>query len=143
MLPRSKTRTRPYKGLKSASVRAQGPKPSHRSSLAEKPVRAKAGLKRAGFKVKRGLTDTQKADRAFSLMIREAANWRCARCGKDWSENHAGLDCSHYFNVRYYAVRYDPENADALCHLPCHLGEPDGWEFQKQGEYLDLSLIHI
>lgn len=84
------------------------------------------------------LTDSQKADIKFSLMIRERDKWTCRRCGKDHSENHAGLDCSHFFGRDHYAVRYDPENAIALCHTPCHVQDGVGWEYQKREgmEYL-------
>lgn len=97
---------------------------------------AKRSKRRKGLR--RRVTETDRADAAFSLMIREAANWLCARCGADHSEHHETLDCSHYFRRNKYSVRYDPDNADALCHLPCHVGEPNGWEFQKNGGYLDF-----
>jgi len=101
-----------------------------------KPISRGRGFRR------KPLTETQKADAEFSLMIREAASWICARCGRDHSENHAGLEASHFWNVRYYAVRYDPDNVIPLCgrfsNPNCHTG-PDGWEYAKD----DLQAYQI
>lgn len=56
-----------------------------------------------------------KADRAFSLYIRERADWKCERCGNE-SES---LQCSHYFSRGKESTRFDPNNANALCY-GCH-----------------------
>jgi hypothetical protein len=59
------------------------------------------------------------ADKHFSDAIRKAAEWKCARCEKDYSEKPQGLQCSHFISRGHWAVRYDPKNAMALCAY-CH-----------------------
>jgi hypothetical protein len=67
-----------------------------------------------GGKIKRN-----SADGHFSDCIRKAAEWKCERCEKDYSEKHAGLQCSHFITRGEWSVRYDPKNALALCAY-CH-----------------------
>lgn len=68
---------------------------------------------------KTGFTLTP-ADKAFSNFIRSRANWCCERCGTQYEPNTRGLQCSHHFSRRYYNIRYDPDNAVALCYN-CHV----------------------
>lgn len=57
------------------------------------------------------------ADAAFSLCVRERADWTCERCG---SKPHAqGLHCAHVMSRGHWSVRFDPCNALALCY-GCH-----------------------
>ena len=56
-----------------------------------------------------------KADRIFSLYIRELNGWRCQRCSSD-SES---LQNSHYFGRAKEGTRFDTDNCDALC-FACH-----------------------
>lgn len=60
------------------------------------------------------------ADRIFSEYIRRR-DGRCVSCGKQGQGRHGivGLDCAHYFGRSKESVRFDPENADALCKT-CH-----------------------
>jgi hypothetical protein len=58
-------------------------------------------------------------DRMFSRLIRERANWMCAYCDKDYMHNPAGLHTSHFHSRRLKSVRFDPENAEAMC-FACH-----------------------
>ena len=67
-----------------------------------------------GGKIKRNI-----ADKHFSDCIRKAAEWKCQRCEKDYSEKPQGLQCSHYISRGHWSVRYDPKNALALCAY-CH-----------------------
>lgn len=69
--------------------------------------------------IKRDATDA-----LFSDLVRAKASWRCERCHKDYSERRQGLHCSHFFGRGNKAVRWEPENASALCFY-CHkvLGE--------------------
>ena len=59
------------------------------------------------------------ADVAFSQCVKERANYCCERCGKSYRDDDSGLDCSHVFSRRYKSIRYDPDNAMALC-FHCH-----------------------
>lgn len=57
------------------------------------------------------------ADKAFSQCIRQRAGWRCERCGSQPAPQ--GLHCSHFHGRGKWSVRFDPENAEALCY-GCH-----------------------
>lgn len=59
------------------------------------------------------------ADAAFSKLIRQRAGWKCERCGAQHDESSTGLHCSHYYSRGNWAVRFDPDNARALCY-GCH-----------------------
>lgn len=58
-------------------------------------------------------------DAAFSEFIRERAFWRCERCGRDCTSNHHGLHASHFKTRGNPRVRFDEDNAFALCVF-CH-----------------------
>lgn len=59
------------------------------------------------------------ADTAFSLCVREAANWACEKCGAVHERGSMGLHCSHVFSRRHRTIRWCKENAQALC-FSCH-----------------------
>ena len=67
-----------------------------------------------GGKIKRNV-----ADKHFSDCIRKAAEWKCQRCEKDYTDKPQGLQCSHFISRGHWSVRYDPKNALALCAY-CH-----------------------
>ena len=60
-----------------------------------------------------------KADKLFSLYIRDRANWRCERCHAQYQYPTASLHCSHFWSRRCKSVRFDEDNAAALC-FGCH-----------------------
>jgi len=60
-----------------------------------------------------------KADREFSLAIRQRDNWTCQRCETVYIEGHRGLHSAHMFSRGKRATRWDPENACSLCY-GCH-----------------------
>ena len=60
-----------------------------------------------------------KLDKLFSLYIRSRAGWTCERCHKRYQPPTSGLHASHFHGRRKKSVRYDPENAAALC-FGCH-----------------------
>lgn len=70
----------------------------------------------------------------FSQWIRSRDGQKCVRCGKQ-----TNLTCSHFWSRIHSATRYDPDNCDALCWLPCHYT----WEHEKQGEYRDFKLKQL
>jgi len=76
---------------------------------------------------------TKKADELFSKYIRER-DGKCSRCGKV-----GRLTNSHYWSRIHSGTRYDPENCDSLCWLPCHYT----WEHEKQGDYRDFKLKQL
>lgn len=59
------------------------------------------------------------ADEAFSDFIRKRDNYTCQKCGTQYEPKTKGLQCSHHFSRRHYNIRFDPDNAIALCHH-CH-----------------------
>lgn len=58
-------------------------------------------------------TKLDPADQAFSKYVRTKADWKCAVCGKHATGQ--GLHCAHFHSRRKESVRFDLENADALC----------------------------
>ncbi|MBZ5497722.1 MAG: HNH endonuclease [Acidobacteriia bacterium] len=64
-------------------------------------------------------TGLEMLDREFSVLVRTRANWKCARCGRNFSGNRDMLHCSHFHSRRHKATRFDLENAAALC-WQCH-----------------------
>lgn len=85
------------------------------------------------FGIKTNLTD-----KLFSLLVRHRDNYTCARCGRKHERSDNTCDTSHYWGRGSKSVRWDFDNADTLCKLPCHSGTDSrdkrkfGWEFQKQ-----------
>ena len=59
------------------------------------------------------------ADQAFSRCIREAAGWKCEKCGAQHEEKSMGLHCAHFMTRGNWSTRFDPDNAAALCY-GCH-----------------------
>lgn len=59
------------------------------------------------------------ADKWFSKCIRVRAGWTCQRCGTNHAHNTRALDCSHFIGRGNWSVRFDPDNAIALC-TACH-----------------------
>ena len=56
-------------------------------------------------------------DAAFSDYVRSLAGWVCEwpGCGRDFTNNHQGLHCSHFHTRANPRVRFDLSNAAALC----------------------------
>ena len=69
----------------------------------------------------------------------------CIRCGKRHIQylNKKGelkwhnYGCSHYWPRDYMGTRFEIDNLDGLCWLPCHSQK---WEKSKQGDYKDYML---
>lgn len=68
------------------------------------------------------------ADKQFSLYIREKAGWKCVVCGKKHDKSSHNFGVSHYHGRRKESVRFDVDNVDAMCNMPCH----STWEHKKQ-----------
>ena len=58
-------------------------------------------------------------DTWFARCVKERVGWVCECCGKQYQEGDRGLHCSHFVGRANYAVRCEPENADAHCYY-CH-----------------------
>lgn len=71
---------------------------------------------RAAMKIK-----ITKADRAFSLKIRDEHKWKCQLCLRNFSHKKKRriLHCSHFFSRRNKNIRHDKDNATAHC-FSCH-----------------------
>ena len=69
----------------------------------------------------------------------------CKRCGKHHKQykNKKGelkwhnFGASHYWSRDYMGARFELDNLDGLCWLPCH-GQK--WEHDKQGVYKDYMI---
>lgn len=78
-------------------------------------------------------------DAAFSNLIRARDKWTCQKCSKQYPEQSQGLHCAHIFSRRCRSVRWDEDNAFALC-FSCHLwahGNPTlfaEWVLEKMGK---------
>ena len=66
-----------------------------------------------GGKIKRNI-----ADKHLSDCIRKAAQWKCQRCDKDYTDKPQGLQCSHFISRGHWGSRYSPKQL-ALCAY-CH-----------------------
>jgi hypothetical protein len=60
------------------------------------------------------------ADKYFSLCVRERAEWKCERCGTQYSNPTMALHCAHFHSRGHWSTRFDPANALAQC-WGCHI----------------------
>ena len=90
-----------------------------------KPVKSK---KKNRIKTKRSSSDYVKmADDIFSLYLRELHDWTCQRCGRKHERGSGELGSSHYISRTDKRFRWDLNNCDPLCWVPCHAD----WESKK------------
>ena len=60
------------------------------------------------------------ADKYFSDYVRELADYVCERCGDEYERGSIpGIELSHFWSRSNKSVRWDLENAAALCRN-CH-----------------------
>lgn len=82
-----------------------------------------------------------KLDEIFSLYIRLRAKGYCERCGA--YKGVKGLQCSHFIGRARRSVRWDEDNAAALC-FACHIYftsqpfEHTEWFTKRLGDKLEL-----
>lgn len=69
--------------------------------------------------VRKGLKRRQ-SDTLFSKLVRRERGYRCERCGRIHEPESMNLGLSHFKQRNREAVRYDRENVDVLCNIPCH-----------------------
>ena len=107
------------------------------------PVRNKTKLAR-----KRHQTPKFKASKTFPQLVKELdtlisayilkkGNYTCVRCGKKYIKGQRNLTCSHYWDRQYKGTRWDSDNLDPLCWMPCHSQK---WEHDKNGAYKDYMI---
>jgi len=58
-------------------------------------------------------------DKLFSQYVRMRDKWTCQRCQREYGPGELGLHCSHFHGRRKQSVRFEPDNAAALC-FGCH-----------------------
>lgn len=75
---------------------------------------------------------SKKADRIFSIWIRQRDPFCFFKCGRKSIQN------SHFWGRGISATRYDPENCDGVCG-GCHMTH----EGSKQGKYRDLKMKQL
>ena len=79
----------------------------------------------------------RKSDRLFREYMLKLKGYKCARCGKVYTEDNCrGLHVSHYWGRARENTRHDVDNCDLLCY-GCHQiwGHGDG-----RGEYTTYML---
>lgn len=80
-----------------------------------------------------------KADRLFSLWVRNRDGWKCQRCLRAYTPPTQALHCSHFFGRRKESTRYEPLNATALCYgchqyFTSHPQEHYSWQLDRLGQ---------
>lgn len=75
-------------------------------------------------------------DRLFSRFIKLLSGGYCTRCKKFFGINSRGLQCAHFHSRRKQSVRFDRDNATALC-TGCHFFL-DGRPLEKTEFFLEL-----
>lgn len=88
---------------------------------------------------------TTSADMWLSRCVRERAEWKCEKCGKQYDSTSMGLHCSHFIGRGNWSVRFDPMNADSHCYY-CHSqfeGNPHKhteWKREQLGQSYDVLI---
>ena len=95
-----------------------------------------------------GKISIRKSDALFSQYLRKKRGYRCEKCGRQYREGERNFGVSHFWGRRNENVRYDENNCDVLCNMPCHQffeENPENyreWKLKKLGkkEYTKLKL---
>ena len=67
-----------------------------------------------------GTTKRRPADITYSQYLRKLRGYRCEKCGARHEPNSKNLGVSHYWGRVNESTRYDDQNCDILCNIPCH-----------------------
>ena len=63
----------------------------------------------------------RKTDRLFTKYLRKKQDYTCQRCGRVYPPDDCrNLGVSHYWGRGHENTRFDEDNCDLLCTLPCH-----------------------
>jgi len=84
--------------------------------------------------MKRRLTD-----KLFSDLVRKRDSWTCQVCGKVYPPPTQALHAAHFWGRRKESVRFDLDNADALCffhhqNFEQHPEEHRAWKLKQLGQ---------
>jgi 5-methylcytosine-specific restriction endonuclease McrA len=87
------------------------------------------------FKVK-----IRPSDKLWTEYIRLRDNNICCKCGKV-IESKYNSGVSHFHNRTKESTRYDDENCDLMCNIPCH----QEWEHEKKEgrDYYNFKLNQL
>ena len=86
------------------------------------------------WKIKR-----RKSDILFSLRIRKERGYKCEKCGRQFKLGDKGLGVSHFWPRSHENTRFDSENVEIFCNIPCHQffethrTEYETWKEQRTG----------
>ena len=88
------------------------------------------------FKVK-----LRTSDRLWTRYMRVKQAFTCQKCGRVYSEDNCrNLGVSHYFGRVNENVRFDEDNTNCMCNIPCHQyfdthkTEYKDWMIQRLGQ---------
>lgn len=81
-----------------------------------------------------------KIDAIISRRVRDRDHWTCFYCGKQHEVGSRNLSNSHFWGRGKLSVRFDMENCDAACWIPCHKYKLEG---HKNGQYRDFKLRQL
>ena len=87
------------------------------------------------FKEESRIKLIKKLDSLVSAYIKKKAKGKCARCG----QIRKNMGTSHFWSRRYLGTRWEEENLDWMCWLPCHFTA----EKEKQGWYQDYMISKL
>mgnify|MGYP001582409921 FL=1 len=87
-----------------------------------------------------GTIKRRRTDILFSQYLRKKRGYVCEKCGRKHEENSKGFGVSHFWGRAKESVRFDEENCDVLCNIPCHQyfethhTEYEIWKKERLGE---------
>lgn|SRR3990167_2498950 len=67
-----------------------------------------------------GRIKRRKSDIIYSQYRRKLKKYRCEICGKVHDPTSKNLGVSHFWPRNHESTRFDDENCDVLCNIPCH-----------------------
>ena len=87
-----------------------------------------------------GRIKRRRADILFSQYLRKLRGYQCEVCGRKHEPNSMNLGVSHFHGRVNESVRFDEENCDIICNIPCHRyfeehkTEYSAWKRKRMGE---------
>lgn len=83
---------------------------------------------------------TSTADKKLKELVKLRDKYICQRCHRDFSDNKKLYHCSHFWGENNSGTRFEMDNCIGLCYN-CHYGDiKNGWEHNKQGEYMTFMI---
>src|SRR3990167_1765384 len=87
-----------------------------------------------------GTIKRRRADILYSQYLRKLRNYTCEKCGARHEHNSRNFGVSHYWGRSAESTRFDDENCDVFCNIPCHQyfethrTEYEQWKKKRLGE---------